>query len=230
MNMDKTRRRRPRALGAIIVLLAGNGLGASAFGSLTMYGSSGSSSIVSNNNALNSHSAALPSVSGRVNSPQRRPFDQQAQHQRRPRILYGADAAANSRTALAGAVDASAEIDHFDGWNPRPETEVGTVSLVGSGPGDPDLLTVAGLRELQSADLVIADRLVSKEILGLVSTMATRVVISCVFAAICGDLHCTQLPTWIVGASQYSRVGLFSTYLALYGLLHLCSVSGSSGW
>lgn len=41
--------------------------------------------------------------------------------------------------------------------------------MVGSGPGDPDLLTVAGLRELQSADLVIADRLVSKEILGLVS-------------------------------------------------------------
>lgn len=58
---------------------------------------------------------------------------------------------------------------HFDGWNLQPGTEIGTVSLIGAGPGDPDLLTVAGLRELKSADLVIADRLVSKEILGLVS-------------------------------------------------------------
>eukprot|EP00611_Tribonema_gayanum_P014011 TRINITY_DN2527_c0_g1_i1.p1 TRINITY_DN2527_c0_g1~~TRINITY_DN2527_c0_g1_i1.p1 ORF type:complete len:365 (-),score=85.10 TRINITY_DN2527_c0_g1_i1:403-1497(-) len=44
----------------------------------------------------------------------------------------------------------------------------GTLTLVGAGPGDPDLLTVKAVRVLATADLVIADRLVSKEILDLV--------------------------------------------------------------
>jgi uroporphyrin-III C-methyltransferase len=45
------------------------------------------------------------------------------------------------------------------------EKNKGKVILAGAGPGDPELLTLKTLRYLQQADVVLADRLVSAEIL-----------------------------------------------------------------
>src|SRR5699024_8636174 len=42
---------------------------------------------------------------------------------------------------------------------------MGKVYIVGAGPGDPDLLTIKGLKAIKNADVIIYDRLVSKEIL-----------------------------------------------------------------
>ncbi|MCP3688532.1 MAG: uroporphyrinogen-III C-methyltransferase [Gammaproteobacteria bacterium] len=51
----------------------------------------------------------------------------------------------------------------------------GFVSLVGAGPGDPDLLTIKALRYLKEAEVVVYDRLVSKEILRLVPHGISRI-------------------------------------------------------
>src|ERR1700761_574380 len=51
----------------------------------------------------------------------------------------------------------------------------GHVTLVGAGPGDPDLLTVKALRALQDADVVFYDELVSAEVLDRIRRDAARV-------------------------------------------------------
>ncbi len=51
----------------------------------------------------------------------------------------------------------------------------GEVVLVGAGPGDPELLTLKGLRALQDADVILHDRLVSEAVLDLARRDATRI-------------------------------------------------------
>jgi uroporphyrin-III C-methyltransferase / precorrin-2 dehydrogenase / sirohydrochlorin ferrochelatase len=54
-------------------------------------------------------------------------------------------------------------------------TAQGHVTLVGAGPGDPDLLTIKALRALSDADVVFYDELVSPEILDRIRRDASRV-------------------------------------------------------
>ncbi|WP_235207454.1 uroporphyrinogen-III C-methyltransferase [Halomonas salina] len=57
------------------------------------------------------------------------------------------------------------------------ELAPGRVSLVGAGPGDPELLTVKALRRLQAAEIILHDRLVSDEILALANPEAQRLYV-----------------------------------------------------
>ena len=57
------------------------------------------------------------------------------------------------------------------------EPPVGVLSLVGAGPGDPGLLTLAGARALHTADLVLYDRLVNPDLLAHAPAAAERICV-----------------------------------------------------
>ena len=65
---------------------------------------------------------------------------------------------------------------------------VGSVVLVGAGPGDPGLLTLRALRALNEADVILHDRLVSAEVLDLARRDAGRIEVG----KQAGNHHTTQ--------------------------------------
>ncbi|MEA5140172.1 uroporphyrinogen-III C-methyltransferase [Arcicella rigui] len=51
-------------------------------------------------------------------------------------------------------------LEHFNTLDPKPK-----LSVVGAGPGDPDLITVKAIKALKDADVVLYDALISSELL-----------------------------------------------------------------
>ncbi|HEU0113544.1 MAG TPA: uroporphyrinogen-III C-methyltransferase [Thermomicrobiales bacterium] len=56
-------------------------------------------------------------------------------------------------------------------------TGIGLVSLVGAGPGDPELITVRGLARLRAADTVVYDRLVDPRLVAEAPAAAERIFV-----------------------------------------------------
>jgi uroporphyrin-III C-methyltransferase/precorrin-2 dehydrogenase/sirohydrochlorin ferrochelatase len=55
--------------------------------------------------------------------------------------------------------------------------ENGSVTLVGAGPGDPELLTLRAVRALQSADVILFDDLVSRDVLDFARREARKLLV-----------------------------------------------------
>lgn len=172
-----------------------------------------------------STAAAGRPLQQRPDQPRRRPRSSEIPHD-------SSRSSSGSRlpSALAGALPPGGAVpqDKTDGWKPIDGVEIGTCSLVGAGPGDPDLLTVAGLRELQSADLVIADRLVSKEILGLVRSVLRflLVVLRCCFRCAARKLpagvRCWQKRDCGVFVFNFDQTAGFAGRLLLDRMMYRC--------
>ncbi|ORZ12674.1 tetrapyrrole methylase [Absidia repens] len=73
------------------------------------------------------------------------------------------DQGSHKRKRMAGtsATEEGTTLDY-------PHGKMGTITLVGSGPGDPELLTLAAHRAIREADLVLSDKIVPAEVVAMV--------------------------------------------------------------
>jgi uroporphyrin-III C-methyltransferase / precorrin-2 dehydrogenase / sirohydrochlorin ferrochelatase len=78
--------------------------------------------------------------------------------------------------AIAAPDRAPSEAD-LDALLTATKPEAGSVTLVGAGPGDPELLTLRALRALQSADVILFDGLVSTDILDFARREAKKMLV-----------------------------------------------------
>lgn len=99
-----------------------------------------------------------------VPGPQRRAFWERFTD----RALSSAEPDADMRGHLTQTIDKIAR---------AKGSTAGRVTLVGAGPGDPELLTLKAVRALQAADVILFDDLVSDDVLELARREAKRMMV-----------------------------------------------------
>lgn len=80
----------------------------------------------------------------------------------------------------------------------------GKVFLVGAGPGDPELITLKGLRCLRAADVVVYDRLINPDLLDEARSDAERVFVG--KESGCHSMKQEEINTLLITYAQQQRV------------------------
>ncbi|AHX62954.1 siroheme synthase CysG [Aeromonas media] len=122
---------------------------------------------------LPQHLGAVAAFAGSLRERVKARFTSMGERRRFWERLLGADRLGQ---ALARGDSASAN-QLADGLFAEESKAHGEVVLVGAGPGDPGLLTLHALRQMQQADVVVYDRLVSDEVMALVRRDAKRIFV-----------------------------------------------------
>lgn len=104
----------------------------------------------------------------------------------------------------------------------QPQSK-GSVTLVGAGPGDAGLLTLSGLQQLQQADVVVYDRLVSQEVLALVRRDAERI-----FVGKEAGRHC--VPQQAINQLLLEQAQLGKQVVRLKGAIPLSLAGAARSW
>ena len=122
---------------------------------------------------LPQHLGAVAAFAGSLRERVKARFATMGERRRFWERLLGADRLGQ---ALARGDSASAN-QLADSLFADESQTAGEVVLVGAGPGDPGLLTLHALRQMQQADVVVYDRLVSDEVMALVRRDAKRIFV-----------------------------------------------------
>jgi uroporphyrin-III C-methyltransferase / precorrin-2 dehydrogenase / sirohydrochlorin ferrochelatase len=84
---------------------------------------------------------------------------------------------ADDAVAHANAAPTQADFDRLLAAANEKANHLGSVALVGAGPGDPELLTLRAVRALQTADVILFDDLVSDEVLDFARREARKMLV-----------------------------------------------------
>ncbi|WP_409308555.1 siroheme synthase CysG [Pectobacterium sp. B1J-3] len=122
---------------------------------------------------LPQHLGKLASLAGRLRQRVQNRFQHAGSRRRFWEKLFAHDRLAQ---ALANN-DPVSEQQLTEQLFSAPLDDKGEVVLVGAGPGDVGLLTLKALQQLQQADVVVYDRLVSSEIVNLIRREAERIFV-----------------------------------------------------